>query len=133
MAAMAGALTYATTALSAAQAVHQHQIGKVNVRAEKKMGELRADKRRADLKRTLAAQRVVLTQQGRDPDFGSVLVLYDEAREAAKRESAIDKFQTKTSVQNIKSGAKSSIFRTVGGTGKSLLSARTAKEQQKVA
>jgi hypothetical protein len=133
MAAMASALTYASTALSAAQAVHTYQVSKVNVKAEKEMGELRAEDRRERLKKTLASQRIALTQQGSDPDFGSSIVLYEEARKAAERESAIDRFQTSTTIKNIEGKGTEALVRGVSGVGRNLLSLRTAKEQKKVA
>ena len=130
---LAGALTVATTGLSAAQAVHQQKIGKANVKAEKKLGELRADERRDKLRRTLGSMRVAMVSQGSDPDFGSNLVLFEEARKAAERESAIDNFQTGIRKANIKGGATSGVFRSIGGRGKSLLSYTQAKKETKVA
>lgn len=123
----------ASTALSVAQAVHTYKIGKMNVKAEKKLGELRADERRDKLRRTLAAQRVALTSQGRDPDFGSSLVLYEESRKAAELESAVDSFQTGRTIENIKGQSISSTIKTIGGAGQNLLKASEAAKQKKVA
>lgn len=129
MAQAAGAMAVASSLLSMGQAVHGYQTAKQNARREGQLAELRAEDRREQLRRTLAAQRVALVAQGRDPDVGSGLGLQAGAVEAAAREQSLDRFQTRAAKQQHRAEGVSALLGGVAGSSRSLLAYGQAKKE----
>lgn len=107
-------LGIATAAASAAQAVNQVRTARVNMENEKKLARIRAAERGEELRRTLAAQRVALISQNRNPDIGSSLVLRDEAIQNAGQAQGLDDFQTGITEQNYRAGQAGAVANAAG-------------------
>ncbi|MDD5304255.1 MAG: hypothetical protein PHS14_14235 [Elusimicrobia bacterium] len=108
--------TAVSTAATVAQTIHTVNTSKVNAKREEELAGLRAKERRDELRKTLAAQRVALIGQGRDPDLGTSLTLQTEAYKAAGRESSLDRFQTDASIQNAKNEGTGAMLNGLGRT-----------------
>ena len=132
MAIAAGALTVASSLLSIGAGVYSYSVASANVKREKKLGELRADQRREELRRVLSAQRVALASQGRNPDTGTSLVLADAARQNAAFDSRLDRFQTGAAVQNYRAQGTTAILAGLSSASSSLSSYGRAKAETKL-
>ncbi len=104
----------ASLAATTASTVHTYKVSKNNKNAEEKAAKLRAEERGAELRRTLAAQRMAMIGQGRDPDTGTGLVLQDEAWKAAERDSVVDRWQTGIAKENWENQGTSAVLSGVG-------------------
>lgn len=114
MAQVAGILAIASSAVGLASAAHQYQVSRSNKEREEKIADLRGQERREELRKVIAAQRVGLVAQGRDPNRGTSLTLQKAAYDAAKREGDLDRFQTEAVLDSYDNEQTSILLNAVG-------------------
>ena len=132
MAQFAGALAVASAAFGGAQGVHGYAVSRANVKRERRLAELRAEERREELRRVLAAQRVALASQGSVPGVGSGRVLQQEAVRRAQQSAYLDQFQTQAAIQQHRAEGWSAILRGLGTATSSLASYGYARRETKL-
>ena len=103
------------------QARNQAQAANQNIRREKQAAEWRADDRRAALRESIAAQRVMAVSQGSSADMGSNLNLKNVSLDNFMTDIERDAFQTDGNIQSLKAAKMTAILNGIAGSSQSLL------------
>ena len=123
-------LMAAGVASSVIQAKHEMKVQDINIEREKVAAESRADDRRAELRKQLAAARVAMIGQGSTLQSGDAAVNKRMSLLGYLRDNTRDRFSTEGTLASMENARLSSAFNGVTGASNSLLSYGKSKKQQ---
>jgi hypothetical protein len=108
---------------------HTADVIDENIKREEEASRFRAQDRRRELRKALAAQRLMAISQGSDADIGSNIRLRDISFENFLTDVERDLFETEGRLESLKHQKISAALRATTGVAKSLISYGTATKE----